>query len=131
MVHLAFIPLGTWVRVTVREYLEAQFVGTSKLSLHDRRYSYHYVVMIFCTSFNIDNRNIKLMLLLFYLMCRLFIEKLPKHPEYGKAPASDKSRIKKLLKQALPRAMELKEKLKEKYEKEKLDLEKAIQSEVC
>ena len=121
MVHLAFIPLGTWVRVTVRECLEAQFVGTSKLSLLDRRYSYHYVV----------NRNIKLMLLLFYLVCRLFIEKLPKHPEYGKAPASDKSRIKKLLKEALPRAMELKEKLKEKYKKEKLDLEKAIQSEVC
>ena len=59
----------------------------------------------------------------------LFIEKLPKHPEYAKAPATDKSRIKKLLKQALPRAMELKEKLKSKYEKEKEELEKVIQEE--
>lgn len=61
---------------------------------------------------------------------RLFIEKLPKHPEYAKAPPTDKTRIKKLVKQVLPRAMELKEKLKEKYGKEKGELEKALQQEV-
>ena len=58
---------------------------------------------------------------------RLFIEKLPKHPEYSKAPATDKSRLKKLIKQAMPRAMELKEKLKEKYEKEKEEMEKIME----
>ena len=67
---------------------------------------------------------------LYLCLARLFIEKLPKHPEYSKAPATDKTRIKKLLKQAMPRAMELKEKLKEKYEKEKEDLEQVIQQEV-
>lgn len=61
---------------------------------------------------------------------RLFIEKLPKHPEYPKAPATDKSRIKKLLKQAMPRAMELKEKLRERYDKEKEELEQTLKAEV-
>ena len=60
----------------------------------------------------------------------LFIEKLPKHPEYSKASPVEKNKIKKLLKQALPRAMELKDKLKELYEKEKEDLERTIQLEV-
>jgi len=64
-------------------------------------------------------------------MCRLFIEKLPKHPEYSRATPTDKARIKKLLKEAvLPRAMDLKEKLKVKYEKEKEELEKQLQEEV-
>ena len=57
---------------------------------------------------------------------RLFIEKLPKHCEYAKASPPEKSKIKKLLKQALPRAMELKEKLKIRYQQEKEDLEKEV-----
>ena len=61
----------------------------------------------------------------------LFVEKLPKHPEYAKASPEDKARIKKLLKQVFPRAMELKEKLKEQFEKEKADMEEKIAAEVC
>jgi len=61
---------------------------------------------------------------------RLFIEKLPKHPGYGTAPAAEKTRVRKLLKPALARAMELKEKLKEKFEKEKEELEKLMEQEV-
>ena len=54
----------------------------------------------------------------------LFVEKLPKHPEYAKALPADRMKIKKLLKVAFPRAMELKEKLKLQYEKEKEELER-------
>ena len=61
---------------------------------------------------------------------RLFVEKLPKHPEYSKAVPTDKARIKKLLKQAFPRAMELKEKLKTQFEREKEELEEVIEEEV-
>ncbi len=61
---------------------------------------------------------------------RLFIEKLPKHPEYAKAPAVDKSKTKKLLKQALPRAMELKQQLKARYDKERDEMERVIREEV-
>ena len=50
------------------------------------------------------------------------MEKLPKHPGYSKAPATDRSRVKKLLKPAFERAMELKEKLRVKYEQEKVAL---------
>ena len=57
------------------------------------------------------------------LLASLFVEKLPKHPEYSKALPADKTKIKKLLKVAFPRAMELKQKLKAQYEKEKEDLE--------
>ena len=56
----------------------------------------------------------------------LFVEKLPKHPEYSKALPADKVKIKKLLKVAFPRAMELKEKLKLQYEKEKEELERKV-----
>ena len=59
------------------------------------------------------------------------MEKLPKHPEYAKASPEDKARIKKLLKQVFPRAMELKEKLKEQFEQEKVDMEEKIAAEVC
>lgn len=61
---------------------------------------------------------------------RLFVEKLPKHPEYSKALPTDKARIKKLLKQAFPRAMELKDKLKVQFAREKEELEKVIEEEV-
>lgn len=60
----------------------------------------------------------------------LFVEKLPKHPEYGKAAPPDKARIKKLLKEAFPRAMELKEKLKKRFEEEKEEYEKQLAEEV-
>ena len=60
----------------------------------------------------------------------LFIEKIPKHPEFPKAAPTDKARIKKLLKQAFPRAMELKDKLRAQFEKEKKELENAIAEEV-
>ena len=56
----------------------------------------------------------------------LFVEKLPKHPEYAKALPADRMKIKKLLKVAFPRAMELKEKLKLQYEKEKEELERKV-----
>ena len=52
-------------------------------------------------------------------MYRLFVEKLPKHSGYNKAPVTDRSRIKKLLKPAFERAMDLKERLKIRYEEEK------------
>ncbi len=61
----------------------------------------------------------------------LFIEKLPKHPEYSKASPTEKARLRKLLKEAvMPRALDLKGKLKTKFEKEKEDMERAIQEEV-
>ena len=56
----------------------------------------------------------------------MFVEKLPKHPEYVKALPADKTKMKKLLKVAFPRAMELKAKLKIQYEKEKEDLERKM-----
>ena len=56
---------------------------------------------------------------LFYLSIRLYVEKLPKHPGYSKAPPADKSRVKKLIGPALDQALELKKKLKQKYEQEK------------
>ena len=62
---------------------------------------------------------------------RIFIEKLPKHPEYGKALPAEKARNKQLLKEALPRAMELKEKLRALYEEEKEALLEKIAIEVC
>ena len=57
--------------------------------------------------------------LLFILSIRLYVEKLPKHPGYSKAPPADKSRVKKLIGPALDQALELKKKLKQKYEQEK------------
>ena len=60
------------------------------------------------------------------------MEKLPKHPGYGKAPATDRARVKKLLKPAFERAMELKDKLRVKYEQEKkacLELQKKEEME--
>ncbi len=74
-----------------------------------------------------------LLLLLFVIVCfsRLFVEKLPKHPGYSKASSSDRSRIKKLLKPAFERAMELKEKLRVAYDQEKVTYvqEKKIEEE--
>ena len=61
---------------------------------------------------------------------RLFIEKLPKHPEYSTAAPTEKARIKKLLKDVFPRAMELKKMLKEQYEKEREELEEKLAEEV-
>ena len=61
-----------------------------------------------------------------FLSLSLFVEKLPKHPEYAKALPADRMKIKKLLKVAFPRAMELKEKLKLQYEKEKEELERKV-----
>ena len=57
--------------------------------------------------------------LLSVVVCRLFVEKIKKHPGYAKVSATDKARVKKLLKSAFDGAMELKDKLKEKYDKEK------------
>ena len=57
----------------------------------------------------------------FLIYFSLFVEKLPKHPGYSKAPATDRSRVKKLLKSSFEKAMELKEKLKMKYEQERND----------
>lgn len=52
-------------------------------------------------------------------ICRLFVEKIKKHPGYAKVSSADKARVKKLLKSAFDGAMELKDKLKEKYDKAK------------
>ena len=60
----------------------------------------------------------------------LFIEKLPKHPDYAKATMEDKSRIKKLLKEVFPRAMELKNKLQDRFEVEKEERERQLKEEV-
>ena len=64
------------------------------------------------------------------IVCRLFVEKLPKHPGWAKAPASDKSRVKKLLKPSFDRALELKNKMKEKYEEEKEEYCRQKETEV-
>lgn len=60
------------------------------------------------------------------LLCSLFVEKLPRHPGYAKAPATDKARVKKLLNSSFERAMELKDKLKKQYEGDKRAREKEI-----
>ena len=67
--------------------------------------------------------SLELLLLLLFVIVRssrLFVEKLPKHPGYSKASPADRSRIKKLLKPAFERAMELKEKLRVMYDQEKV-----------
>ena len=60
-------------------------------------------------------------------VCRLFVEKIKKHPGYAKVSAADKARVKKLLKSAFDGAMELKDKLKEKYDEEKKEYVKKQQ----
>ena len=57
-------------------------------------------------------------------VCRLFVEKIKKHPGYAKVSSADKARVKKLLKSAFDGAMELKDKLKEKYDEEKKEYTK-------
>ena len=66
------------------------------------------------------------------LSLRLFLEKLPKkHPDYSKPEyKQDRSKIKKLLKEAFPRAEELKKKLTIQFEAEKEALEKKLAEEV-
>ena len=56
---------------------------------------------------------------------------MPKHSGYAKAPATDRIRVKKLLKPAFERAMDLKEKLRVRYEEEKkMYLEQQKQDEI-
>ena len=66
------------------------------------------------------------------LSLRHFLEKLPKkHPDYSKPEyKQDRSKIKKLLKEAFPRAEELKKKLTIQFEAEKEALEKKLAEEV-
>ena len=49
----------------------------------------------------------------------LYIEKLPKHPEYSKAPATERQRVKTLVKSSFDQALLCKKRLKEKYTQEK------------
>lgn len=62
----------------------------------------------------------------------LFLEKLPKHhPEYSKPEYKpDRMKIKKLVKEAFPRAEELKKKLTSQFESEKAVLEEKLAEEV-
>uniref|UniRef100_A0A1X7SSA8 USP8 dimerisation domain-containing protein n=1 Tax=Amphimedon queenslandica TaxID=400682 RepID=A0A1X7SSA8_AMPQE len=57
--------------------------------------------------------------ILYNKFATLFIEKLPKHPEYSRAPATEKQRVKKLVKSSFDQALLCKERLKEKYTQEK------------
>ena len=68
----------------------------------------------------------------FSIMLRLFLEKLPKeYPEYNKPEYKvDRSKIKKLVKEAFPRAEELKKKLLSHFEAEKAALETKLTEEV-
>lgn len=63
---------------------------------------------------------------------RLFLEKLPKeYPDYNKPEYKvDRNKIKKLVKEAFPRAEELKKKLLIHYEAEKAALEAKLAEEV-
>lgn len=63
---------------------------------------------------------------------RLFLEKLPKeYPDYNKPEYKvDRNKIKKLVKEAFPRAEELKKKLLIYYEAEKAALEAKLAEEV-
>uniref|UniRef100_A0A1X7TST2 MPN domain-containing protein n=1 Tax=Amphimedon queenslandica TaxID=400682 RepID=A0A1X7TST2_AMPQE len=57
--------------------------------------------------------------ILYNKFATLFIEKLPKHHEYSRAPATEKQRVKKLVKSSFDQALLCKERLKEKYTQEK------------
>ena len=61
---------------------------------------------------------------------RLFVEKLPKHPGFSKLTPVDKARVNKLLNPAFERALELKKKLKVKFEQERDEHVKKMESEV-
>ena len=67
------------------------------------------------------------------LTLRLFLEKLPKHhPEYNKPEYKvDRAKIKKLVKEAFPRAEELKKKLISRFDAEKDALEQKHAANVC
>ena len=69
----------------------------------------------------------------FPLSFRLFLEKLPKlYPDYNKPEYRvDRAKIKKLVKEAFPRAEELKRKLLKWFEAEKEVLEEKLAQEVC
>ena len=58
------------------------------------------------------------------------MEKLPKHPGYGKATAQEKAKINKLHDIVFTRAAELKSQLKEQFEREKQECLKEMEEEV-
>lgn len=64
----------------------------------------------------------------------LFVEKLPKHPDFKTAPAADLSEIRKKVKASFPVAEQLKAKLKDRYtaqEKKRQEVEKRLQEEMA
>lgn len=80
-----------------------------------------------------DEKNYEQAFILYTKFISLFVEKLPKHPDYSSAPAGDVSAIKKKVKLVFPIAEELKSILKKRYteiEKKRAEEERIIQEEL-
>ena len=122
---LLFLPLSLPPFLFSRLKLTLQKVNWNKLLYYTTslprefsiRIPYH-LLLLFSLSLSLSSLHFYFIIvsLLFF---RLFIEKLPKHSEYSKAPQSDKARVKKLVKSSFDQALLCKKRLKEKYTQEK------------
>ncbi|XP_056017813.1 STAM-binding protein-like [Ostrea edulis] len=80
-----------------------------------------------------DEKNYEQAFILYTKFISLFVEKLPKHPDYKMAPVDDVSAIKKKVKLVFPIAEELKTILKKRYkdiEKKRLEEERIQQEQL-
>lgn len=80
-----------------------------------------------------EEGNFESAFVLYTKFISLFVEKLPKHPDFKTAPSTDVSAIRKKVKASFPVAEQLKSKLKEKYtaqENKRKEEEKRIQVEI-
>lgn len=80
-----------------------------------------------------DEKNYEQAFILYTKFISLFVEKLPKHPDYKSAPVNDVTGIKKKVKLVFPIAEELKTILKKKYteiEKKRQEEERLKQEEL-
>ncbi|XP_066303861.1 STAM-binding protein-like [Branchiostoma lanceolatum] len=120
----------------VRVLSEKAATVTVEDSIAPRMYFRSGVEMVRMATVYHEEGNLEAAFILYMKFITLFVEKLPKHPEYKSAPAKDKQTTKRKLEMVFPVAEKCKKKLTEKYtddlkeweiEKQKIEEQIAIE----